>query len=85
MNEGEINQMPLTQYSALSPVTHNLRSRRKVLLSEEDYGENSPASKVRRPDHLPFPDLFSVGEEEAISSNQLLSVRKQLISDTGAF
>ena len=84
MKEGQINQKPLTHYSAsaIPPVTHNLHSRHKVLLSEKDYGENSPASKARLPEHPPFPDLFSIRVEEAISSNQLLSVRKQLISDT---
>ena len=79
--------LPLKQpsASALTPVTHNLCSKRKVLFSEEDYGENTPASKARLPDHLPFPDHFSIRVEEAIALNQVLSVRKQLISDIGAF
>ena len=79
--------LPLKQpsASALTPVTHNLCSKRKVLFSEEDYGENSPTSKARLPDHLPFPDHFSIRVEEAIASNQVLAVRKQLISDIGAF
>ena len=79
--------LPLKQpsASALTPVTHNLCSKCKVLFSEEDYGENSPASKARLPDHLPYPDHFSIRMEEAIASKQVLSVRKQLISDIGAF
>ena len=64
--------LPLTQpsASALTPVSHNLCSKRKVLFSEEDCGENSPASKARLPDYLPFPDRFSIRVEEAIASNQ---------------
>ena len=63
--------LPLKQpsASALTPVTHSLCSKRKVLFSEEDYGENSPASKARLPDHLPFPDQFSITVDEAIASN----------------
>ena len=42
-------------------------------------------SCVRLPGHLLFPDRFSIRVEEAISSDNIPSVRRQLISDLWSF
>jgi len=41
--------------------------------------------KQRLPAHLSFLDKFSIRVEEAISSDIILSVRKQLFSGLGSF
>ena len=80
---------PIVHSPASTPTssTSSLCSKRKALFSQEDSGRSSSATaeKTRLPDHLPFPDRFSITVEQAISANQVLSVRRQLISDLGAF
>lgn len=80
--------VPSTHSSAfaLTPVTHNLCSKRKALfVLQRRFWRELTCFKNKTANHLPFPDQFSLRKEKAISSNQMLSVRKQLISDIGVF
>lgn len=59
--------------------------KRKALFGKEESGGSCTVVKERLPGHLPFPDRFSIRVEEAICNNNILSVRRQLISDLGSF
>ena len=77
-------KQPITPtVSALKTTTSTACLKRKALFLES--GGSSTVVKERLPGHLPFPDRFSIRVEEAISSDNILSVRRQLISDLGSF
>ena len=58
---------PLTHSTTLKTST-NSRSKRKALFpQEEPEGSFPTVAKTRLPDHLPFPDRFSIRVEEAIT------------------
>ena len=51
-----------------------------------DAGKDNQKDKTcGLPDHLPFPNKFSMKVEAAIAQGNILIARKQLISDVGMF
>ena len=84
-NSTEPSQSITPTVSALKITTSTACSKRKALFCKEESGGSSTVVKERLPHHLPFPDRFSIRVEEAITSDNILSVRRQLISDVGSF
>ena len=84
-NSVEPSQPITPTVCALKPTTNTGCSKRKALFCKEESGGSSTVAKERLPDQLTFPDRFSIRVEEAISADNILSVRRQLISDLGSF
>ena len=76
------NQSITATASALKITTSAAGSKRRALFCKE---ESEGSSTVVKSDHLPFPDRFSIRIEEAVSADQVLSVRRQIIVDLGSF
>ncbi len=60
----------------------------EVLPSVSNVPQKSPKEKLSvlgLPDHLPFPERFSIRVENAIRDGNVLSVRSQLIADISTF
>ena len=56
----------------------------KAFQPVSNVSQKSPKEKLavlELPDHLPFPERFSIGVEKAIRDGNVLSVRSQLIAD----
>ena len=58
---------PLTHSTTLKTTTNSCSKRKALFPQEEPEGSFPPVEKTRLPDHLPFPDRFSIGVEEAIT------------------
>ena len=79
------NQSITATASALKITISAAGSKRRALFCKEESEGSSTVVKTGLPDHLPLPDRFSIRIEEAVSADQVLSVRRQIIVDLGSF